>query len=177
MPDVGVFATRSVADATQLCAVNVCSIWAFALKAMRLLNILLLTMHPFYERLKKAIGTESAEDLAARTAMSVAEVQRFLAGAPLDAGFLASVCRQYGVNSEWLIHGTGPMRQADVKRFAVLQARASTCLGSIAAEADRLTERLDLVERLLNTLDARLRVAMKGETDIRGAAASDARQD
>ena len=124
-------------------------------------------MHAFYERLKVAIGSECAEDVAARTGTSLAEARRYLEGAPLDPGFLAAICRQYGVSSEWLIHGTGPMRQSDVKRFAVLQARSSSCLQSISAETDRLTVRLDRVEIMLNTLDVRLRVSAQDELDAR----------
>lgn len=121
--------------------------------------ILAFGMLQFYERLRAAIGAESVEDVAARTDTAVALTRSYFSGAPLDPGFLANFCRQYGVSSEWLLHGTGPMRQSDVPRFAVLRARSSSCLQSIAAETDRLTDRLDRVETLLNTLDLQLRVA------------------
>lgn len=153
-----------------MCACHCDPLRQSALNMQPSVAILAFGMLQFYERLRAAVGAESVEDVAARTDTAVALTRSYFNGAPLDPGFLATFCRQYGVSSEWLLHGTGPMRQSDVPRFAVLGARSSSCLQSIAAETDRLTDRLDRVETLLNTLDLQLRVATKNSCPNSSAA-------
>ncbi|MBY0113235.1 MAG: hypothetical protein K2Y21_10460 [Phycisphaerales bacterium] len=116
-------------------------------------------MSALHDRLKIAVGDRSTKHLGELTSTHPESVRRYMLGAAPSPDFLAAVCRGLGINADWLLTGNGPMKREDLKRFALLQSRGGELLQALAAEVERLTQRVERLEHFVQTMETRLRVA------------------
>lgn len=81
-------------------------------------------------------------------------VRRYLSGQTPSTEFLVALCTAYGVNSDWLVSGLGPMRVKDVRTHALREASDADLLGALADTIDVLNDRIDRVESVVRDLGA-----------------------
>lgn len=127
---------------------------------------------PLHERILAAIGERSYRHVAEITAQNQETVRRYIQGQAPSVEFLSAMCRGLGLSAEWLLTGKGPMKLSDVKAHSLNQANASELLSAVAATLERLIERVERIELLLNTMETRLRVRSGGDLDDADASTS-----
>jgi len=71
--------------------------------------------------------------------------------------FVASFCSAYDVSESWLLTGRGVARASDVRRHELSQANPGELLAAVAEALERLSERVDRIERFVQTMETRLR--------------------
>ncbi|HEX8877502.1 MAG TPA: hypothetical protein VF777_12195 [Phycisphaerales bacterium] len=139
-------------------------------------------MSALHDRLKIAAGDRSTKHLGELTATHPESVRRYMLGAAPSPEFLAALCRGLSINADWLLNGQGPMKREDVRRFALLQSRGGELLQALAAEVERLTQRVERLEHFVQTMETRLRAASepalpdagtKGTVREQGSSAAD----
>lgn len=102
----------------------------------------------FSDRLRKAIGEESANSFARRAGLGESLVRKYLAGSAPGIDKVAAIAAAANVRLEWLINGAGPMRgdepalpaEVNVEILTQIIAATSDFLASSSAEmspADR----------------------------------------
>lgn len=84
-------------------------------------------------------------------------VRRYLSGHNPSVEFLHALCRGLSLNADWLITGEGPMMASDLPEHAVNAADTPTLLTAVGAVMQKLDDRIDQLEQLTRSLDARLR--------------------
>lgn len=112
---------------------------------------------PFHERLVAAAGSITYRALGELTGVHPENVRRYMQGQAPSAEFLSAFCQQLGINGEWMLTGRGPMKAVEVRADALTKANPGELLGALAGTVDRLTSRVELIERYTQTLDTRLR--------------------
>lgn len=112
-----------------------------------------------HERLLAAAGKRSFRHLSQMTGVNAESVRRYMQGATPSVEFVAKLCREAGINADWLLTGRGPMRAADVKREALAGADATDLMSAVAGTMEGLIERVDRLDVFTQTLDVRLRSA------------------
>lgn len=139
-------------------------------------------MSALHDRLKIAAGDRSTKHLGELTATHPESVRRYMLGAAPSPEFLAALCRGLSINADWLLNGQGPMKREDIRRFALLQSRGGELLQALAAEVERLTQRVERLEHFVQTMETRLRAASepslpdagtKGTVREQGSSAAD----
>lgn len=102
-------------------------------------------LSPLHERL--AIATQGMPfiELGERTDTHPETVRRYIRGQQPSVAFLANLIRSAGLNAEWLLLGSGPMRQADVKAHTLREASIQELL---IALAQRISETEEMVQGL-----------------------------
>lgn len=71
--------------------------------------------------------------------------------------FLAALCKALGISSDWLLWGRGAMRLEDVRASALRESPAPDLLMALAHTVEGLLERVDRIERFVQTMETRLR--------------------
>ncbi|MBZ0170913.1 MAG: hypothetical protein K8E66_00895 [Phycisphaerales bacterium] len=123
-----------------------------------------------HERLKVAAGECTYRQLGKMTGTHSESVRRYMQGQPPSVEFLTGLCATIGINDDWLLTGQGPMQQSEIRDHALRDAGTPDLLRAMSDTVSTLIERVDRLERFVQTAELRLRVTGgNGETDERGA--------
>ncbi len=115
-----------------------------------------------HERLTSVVGSRSSRHVGELTATNHETVRRYLTGQTPSVEFLQALCKACGVSGEWLLTGKGPARATDVHAATLQEAGAGELLGALAEAVERLIERVDRLERLMQVMELRLRASPPG---------------
>ena len=110
-----------------------------------------------HERLLAAAGDRSFRHIGELTNTNPETVRRYMSGQAPSAEFLAEFCVAFGVSSEWLLLGRGPMRATEVKGHMLRHADPSELLAAMASTLEKLIDRVDRLDRFVQTLETRVR--------------------
>lgn len=111
-----------------------------------------------HERLKMIADGESFRSIGAKTEHNAETVRRYMKGQSPSVEFIAAFCAVFDVNESWLLTGRGTPRASDVRRHQLSQANPGELLAAVAEALERLTERVDRIEKYVQTMETRLRV-------------------
>ncbi len=109
-----------------------------------------------HERLNAAAAGRSFRHLADLTGTNAETVRRYMQGQAPSVEFLSALCRSLGVCADWLLSGRGPMKSADLRRYALDEADPSELLTAMANTIELLLQRVERLEVYAQTLEARL---------------------
>jgi len=112
---------------------------------------------PLHERLAAVVGQRSSRYVGELTNTNHETVRRYLAGQAPSTEFLQAVCRAFGLSADWLLLGKGPMKAADVRDHALRQADPSELLTALSVAVERLIERVDRLEQMMQMIEVRVR--------------------
>jgi len=110
-----------------------------------------------HERLNTVAGDESYRRIGSKTEHNPETVRRYMKGQSPSVEFIASFCAAYDVNESWLLTGRGAAKASDVRRHQLSQANPGELLAAVAEALERLSERVDRIERFVQTMETRLR--------------------
>lgn len=110
-----------------------------------------------HERVRAAAGERTNRVLADLTGASPETVRRYMSGQAPSVEFLSAFCCALDINGDWLLTGRGPMKAVDVKHHALGEARAADLLGAMAGSIETLIDRVDRMEKYVQTLETRVR--------------------
>ncbi|MGV6814596.1 MAG: helix-turn-helix domain-containing protein [Phycisphaerales bacterium] len=111
----------------------------------------------FHARLNAAAGQISYRKLGGLTDTHPETVRRYMQGQAPSATFLTNLCRVLGISGEWLLTGRGPMKVSQIKSHALGQADPSELMTAVANTLTDLCDRMDRLERYVQTLETRVR--------------------
>jgi hypothetical protein len=114
---------------------------------------------PLHERLRAAVGSRSFRHVAEMTDTNHESVRRYLSGHSPSVEFLGSLCKALNLNSDWLLFGRGPMKLEDVRSSVLRETPAPDLLRALTHTVEEVLQRMDRIERLMQTMETRLRVA------------------
>ena len=108
------------------------------------------------------------EAAAGRTFRAVGEltdhnsetVRRYMQGQAPSVEFVAAFCTALGLNIEWLVTGQGPMKRTEVRTQALKEANPTELFSAVAGGLERVGDRLERLERFVQSLEARVRAEM-----------------
>jgi transcriptional regulator with XRE-family HTH domain len=112
---------------------------------------------PLHERLAAVVGQRSSRYVGELTNTNHETVRRYLSGQAPSTEFLQAVCRAFGLSADWLLLGKGPMKASDVRDHALRQADPSELLTALAVAVERLIERVDRLEQMIQMIEVRVR--------------------
>lgn len=120
-----------------------------------------------HERLKTAAGERTYRQLGDLTNTHAESVRRYMHGQAPSVEFLATLCGALGINGDWLLTGQGPMLQSEIRDHALRDAGTPDLLRATSDTVSRLIDRVDRLERFVQTAETRLRTANRtnGDTD------------
>ena len=110
-----------------------------------------------HERVRAAAGERTNRVLAELTGASSKTIRRYMAGQAPSVDFLCAFCKALDINGDWLLTGRGPMKNVDVKHHALGEARAADLLGAMAGSIETLIDRVDRMQKYVQTLETRVR--------------------
>lgn len=116
-----------------------------------------MELSALHERMRAVVGRMSNRALGEATSHNTETVRRYMQGAAPSVEFLAALCAKFDLSAQWLLTGRGPMRRSEARAFVLRQADSAELLSVIAEALERLTDRIDKVELIVRTLEARLR--------------------
>lgn len=132
-----------------------------------------------HDRLIAAAEGKTYRALSELTGHHPETIRRYMQGQAPAVEFVALFCAKLRINAHWLLTGEGAMRQDDQRKDALERANPAELLSAVASALERLTDRVDRLERFVQTLDvrsrARDRAAGDSEVQSRKASASDGR--
>ena len=111
----------------------------------------------FHTRLNEAAGRVSYRKLGGLTETHPETVRRYMQGQAPSATFLTNMCRVLGISGEWLLTGRGPMKVSQIRSHALGQADPSELMTAVANTLTDLCDRMDRLERFVQSLETRLR--------------------
>ena len=117
----------------------------------------------FHARLNEAVGSISYRKLGGLTDTHPETVRRYMQGQAPSATFLTNLCRILGVSGEWLLTGKGPMKCSQLRSYALNQADPSELMTAVANTLTDLCDRMDRIERYMQSFETRVR----GATNLR----------
>ena len=115
------------------------------------------TKSAFHDRLSLAVGDTSYRQLGEMTDTHPETVRRYMQGQAPSATFLTNMCRVLGISGEWLLTGRGPMKVSQIRSHALGQADPSELMTAVANTLTDLCDRMDRLERFVQSLETRLR--------------------
>ncbi len=115
-----------------------------------------------HERLKIAAGERTYRELGSLTGIHAESVRRYMQGQSPSVEFLTGLCASLGINGDWLLTGEGPMQQSEIRDHALRKAGTPDLLRAMSDTVSTLIERVDRLERFVQTAETRLRVAAAG---------------
>lgn len=124
-----------------------------------------------HERLRVAAGERTYREIGSLTGINQESVRRYMQGQAPSVEFLAGLCTALGLNGDWLLTGQGPMLQSEIRDHALRGAGTPDLLRAMSDTVSSLIDRVDRLERFIQTAEARLRVAglTNGDVDDRGS--------
>lgn len=120
-----------------------------------------MTSTAFHDRLQNAAGELSYRQLGDMTDTHPETVRRYMQGQAPSAAFITNLCHAKGISGQWLLSGQGPMRVKDLTTHALKGAAPDELMGAVANIISELIERMDRMERVVQTLETRLNVAVE----------------
>jgi hypothetical protein len=111
----------------------------------------------FHTRLNAAAGSASYRKLGRLTDTHPETVRRYMQGQAPSATFLTNLCRVLNISGEWLLTGRGPMRCTDMRSHALSEADPSELMTAVANTLTDLCDRMDRLERFVQTMETRIR--------------------
>lgn len=120
-----------------------------------------------HDRLRVAVGDRTYREIGKLTETHAESVRRYMQGQSPSVEFLAGLCGALGVSGDWLLTGEGPMRQSEIRDHALREAGTPDLLRAMSETVSRLIDRVDRLERFVQTAETRLRVAGNGGMDDR----------
>ena len=123
----------------------------------------LVIQSPIHERLVTVAGERTNRRLAELTNTNPETVRRYMQGNTPSVEFLSAVCKSLAISGDWLLTGRGPMKLDEVKTESLKQADPSELLSAMAGNLERLCERVDRIERYMQTMEIRLRARRNGD--------------
>ena len=114
------------------------------------------THSAFHDRLNRAVGETSYRQLGDLTNTHPETVRRYMQGQAPSAAFMTSLCQNLGISGEWLLSGKGPMKVRDMRSHALKTADPNELMGAIANTLTQLIERVDRIERFVQSVETRL---------------------
>lgn len=118
-----------------------------------------------HERLKTAAGERTYRQLGDLTGTNAESVRRYMQGQAPSVEFLARLCGALGVNGDWLLIGQGPMLQSEIRDHALRDAGTPDLLRATSDTVSHLIDRVDRLERFVQTAETRLRTSTNGDRD------------
>lgn len=115
-----------------------------------------------HERLNDAAGSRSYKHLGELTGTNAESVRRYMQGQAPSVEFLSRLCEALGLSADWLLLGRGPMRAEEVRGEALRSADPAELLSAMSGTMEALCERVDRIERFVQTLETRLRARPSG---------------
>ena len=126
----------------------------------------------FTSGLKVVAGDRSFRELGRLTRTNAETVRRYMRGQAPSVEFIAALCAATSVNAHWLLTGDGQMRRDQDRADAIKGADPAELLSAVAGTIERAMDRLDRLERYVQTIETRLRAAA-GEEVIADAPGAD----
>jgi|GEM_PF-1142178 len=117
-------------------------------------NVELSKLH---ERMRLAVGNRSFRAIAEITGHKTETVRRYLTGQPPSIEFVAAFTAAFGLRADWLLTGRGAARVADERKHALKRATPEELLAAVADTVEVIQERVDRIERYVQTLETRTR--------------------
>jgi len=98
----------------------------------------------FCSRLERAIRPDSCRDVAQKLGTSPETIRRYLRGLSTpSASLLASLCRAYGVNANWLLIGEPPIRGTSWREMVRTSLRDPHIANAVIRAIAHLESRAD----------------------------------
>lgn len=113
----------------------------------------------FQDRLNSAAGDISYRKLGKLTDTHPETVRRYMQGQAPSASFMTNLCRELGISGEWLLTGRGPMKRTDMRSHALRHADPSELLTAVANTLTDLCDRMDRLERFVQSIEIKLRAS------------------
>lgn len=119
---------------------------------------------PLHERMRSVAGTRTFRHLSELTGTHPETVRRYMSGQPPSTEYLSALCHALNINGDWMLTGRGPMRVGEIEAHALRSASAPDLLSALAATVERLIDRVELLERYLQSMESHFRTlqAMPG---------------
>ena len=99
-----------------------------------------------HDRLVSASQGLSYRRLARLTNVHPETARRYMQGQSPSIEFITGFCQQLGISSEWLLHGTGPMKADHLRAHALRTTSVAELLAALGQTLDRLSERVAHLE-------------------------------
>lgn len=119
-----------------------------------------------HDRLRIAAGSHTYRHLSELTGTHHETVRRYMQGQSPSVEFLAALCGSLGLSAEWVLTGAGPMRRQDVKAHALGEANVGDLLGAMSGTLERLIDRVERIERFVQSLETRFRASETGSATL-----------
>lgn len=104
-----------------------------------------------------AASDRSYRELGELTSTHPETVRRYMQGAVPNVEFLSAFATALEVSIEWLLNGTGTMRQREVRGYVLREASVTELLNAMAATIEKLISRVERIEVYIQTLETRIR--------------------
>lgn len=108
------------------------------------------------------------------TGHHVETVRRYLLGATPSTEFLSKLCDELSLSADWVLTGSGAMRQADSRAETLRSSSPTDLLAAVAGAMERMGDRIDRIETAVRSAESRQRAASKRAKPERGPAADGA---
>jgi transcriptional regulator with XRE-family HTH domain len=112
---------------------------------------------PLHERMKAIAGTRTFRHLSELTGTHPETVRRYMSGQPPSSEYLAALCHALNINGDWMLTGRGPMKVGEIESHALRSASAPDLLSALASAVERLIDRVEVLERYLQSMEAHWR--------------------
>jgi hypothetical protein len=127
-----------------------------------------MSISPLHERIFAVVGDRTYRSVGDLTGHVPETVRRYMNGAAPSVEFLSALCQAFDLNAHWLLTGQGPMRASEQTRHALKEANPGELLAAVADALEKLTERVDRIERFVQTLETELRAVRSADKDMDG---------
>ncbi|MGD9691600.1 MAG: hypothetical protein AB7G17_02030 [Phycisphaerales bacterium] len=112
---------------------------------------------PIHERLHTLLGHETYRVIGERTGFHPENVRRYMQGQTPPIQFIAAVCASTGASADWLLTGH-IIPRAPEERIPKDHAPEHV-LASLSHVVETLTDRVERLERYIQTLETKLRAS------------------
>ncbi|RMH29601.1 MAG: hypothetical protein D6693_01745 [Planctomycetota bacterium] len=119
-----------------------------------------MTLTGLHERMIEAAEGRTYRALGDLTDFNSETVRRYMQGQAPSVEFVAAFCEGLGLNVDWLLTGRGPMRRDEVRAQALKESNPSELLSAVAGGLEEVSDRLERVERFVQSLEARVRAEL-----------------
>lgn len=122
-----------------------------------------------HERLAAVAGDRSFRELGRLTGTNAETVRRYMRGQAPSVDFVAGLCRVTGTSPTWLLTGEGPRHAADARLSTMRGADPGELLAAFAGTIERAVDRLESLERYVQSLETRIRAMAEVDDGEAGA--------
>lgn len=119
-----------------------------------------MSLSGLHERMAEAAEGRTFRAIGDLTDFNSETVRRYMQGQAPSVEFVAAFCDGLGVCIDWLLAGRGPMKREQVRSEALKEANPSELLSAIAGGLEQVGDRLERVERFVQSLEARVRAEL-----------------